>query len=344
MDVDSIQETAHSPYYGPWTPWTPWQTICQSGLTSWQTRTRTREVGETWSWRTHHENCDPLELPIAGTIWVTSVVDGPWQTASNTHPETQREYRTIVLAVAVSQLTPWKMAVLPTIHHGDRLHLDWAGLAEIPEVTAYRAALDGRPLEVDEYVLADDLAEGHHVVDLHLETTGGEQDYQVTFASAARFVAWFPQSVIELRLPKAGRPNGTKFAVTVANRSQDAVFVRPAVVGVPAGWKAVFLDETSAKIGAGRQRDFIMQVEAMTDTAIRRGPQPLAVEIRSIGREEGGEETACASCVLQVTGDSKTIDKIERLVVERNRRHRPLLNVDFVTARGAGRGRGRGHR
>lgn len=226
------------------------------------------------------------------------------------------------------------MAVLPTIYPGDRLHLDWRGLAKLAEVKSYAAELDGQPLEDEELVLGDELGEGHHAVDFHVDTGDGERRYQVAFATGARFVAWFPKPIVELKLPKAGRSNGAKLAVVVANRSRETVRVRPTVMGVPAGWKAVFLDESPTKLGAGREREFALQVEAMTDAAIRRVAQPLTVAIRASGLAEGAEETAVASCVLQVTGDAKTIAQIERECADRMKRHRPLLDIPSDDRRG----------
>ena len=331
MDVDSIQETGHTPYYGPWSPWSPWTTICRLGMVTWQTRERTREVGETWSRRTHHEECEPFEIAALYQTWLQVVSDGPWETVSQTSTATQREYRSVTLVtdVVVAAWNVWRVAVLPTIHRGDRLHLDWRGLSQLREVKSFRAEFDGQPLDRDEYILGDDLEEGHHAIDLHVETVDGPQDYQVGFATAARFVTWFPEPVAELRLPKPGRPNGTKLSVMVANRSLEAVQVRPTVVGVPAGWKAVFLDPSSSRLGAGRQREFTLQVEAMTDAAIRRDPQPLAIAVKAVGPDEGSDETACASAVLRVTGDDASIERIEKLSARRMKRHRPLLSVPF---------------
>jgi hypothetical protein len=333
MDVESIQETAHSPYYGPWSAWSPWRTICRQGIVRWQTRERTRQVGETWSRRTHHENCDPLELPIAGTIWLQSVVDGPWETVTNTWTATQREYRTVTLIVDILEATPWKMAVLPTMYLGDRVHLDWRALAQLSAVKSHRATFDGEPLEDDEFVPPGDLLQGHHVLDLDVETGGEARRFQIAFATAARFAAWFPEPHVELKLPKAGRSNGAKFAVMAVNNSPEEVHVRPTVDSVPAGWKAVFLDESPVKLAPGRQREFTVQVEAMTDAAIRQSPQPLTVGFRSIGIDDGLAETACATCVLQVTGDDKAIKGIEAASAERMKRHRPLLDIPIDASR-----------
>jgi hypothetical protein len=257
--------------------------------------------------------------------WLTVVSDGPWETVTQTSTATEREYRSVSLLRDVAAWQVFRMAVLPTIYQGDRLHLDWRELSELPEVSSIRAELDGQPLDGDEFILGDDIGQGHHTIDLHVDTADGLQDYQVTFATAARFVAWFPEPVVELRLPKPGRPNGTKLSVTVANRSLDVVQIRPSVVGVPAGWKAVFLEPSSTKLSAGRDREFILQVEAMTDAAIRHDPQPLTISVRTVGPDEGRDETVYASAVLRVIGNDDTIQRIEKASARRMKGHRPLL-------------------
>lgn len=327
MKVNGIEQTAHSPYYGPWSPWTPWQTICRRGFITWQTRSRTRQVGETWSWRTRNQDCSDIGLPPPFDVWLQSVTYGEWHTETQTTTATQREYRTISVLVHVGEWTKFALAVLPTLHKGDSLHIDWGFLAELPQVKAYSAAIDGERIDGGGFDLAVDLADGHHTIDIDVETEDGEHRYQVAYAAAARFVAWFAEPSVELKLPKKGGPNGAKLSLLAANRSADTILVRPTVESVPPGWKAVFLDEQPTKLGRGRETEFVLQVEAMTDAAIRSGPLPLTVAVRAIGREEGAEEVACASAILRLTGRAEQIAKVERASVERMRKHRPLVDA-----------------
>jgi hypothetical protein len=136
MKVNGIEETAHSPYYGPWSAWTSWQTICRRGLISWQTRSRTRQVGETWSWRTRNQDCFDIGLPPPFNVWGQVVTYGEWQTATQTTTSTQREYRTISLLDSIADWRKFKVAVLPTMFKGDRIHMDWRFLADVPQVKA----------------------------------------------------------------------------------------------------------------------------------------------------------------------------------------------------------------
>lgn len=327
MKVNGIEESAHTPYYGPWSPWTAWQTICTRGLVSWQTRTRTRQVGETWSRRTRDQDCFTLGLPPPFDVWLQSVTYGEWETVTQTTTATEREYRTLHLAATVAEWRDFLVAVLPTLYKGDRLHMDWRFLAEMQEVKSYSAAIDGETIDADTFDLNVDRVDGHHTIDINVETEAGEHRYQVAYAAAARFVAWFADPVVELKLPRKGGPNGGTLSLMVANRSTETILVRPTVESVPAGWKAVFLDEQPTKVGRGRETTFVLQVEAMTDAAIRSGPLPLTVAVRAVGRREGSEETACASCVLRLTGKPELIAQVERQSIERMRKHRPLLDA-----------------
>jgi hypothetical protein len=149
----------------------------------------------------------------------------------------------------------------------------------------------------------------------------------VAYAAAGRFIAWFDEPSVELKLPKKGAPNGAKLTVMAANRSTDTILLRPRVESVPPGWKAVFLDEQPTKVGGGRQAKFDLQIEAMTDAAMRSGPLPLTVAMRAVAREQGAEEVACASAVVRLTGEADLIAKVERASIDRMRKHRPLLDA-----------------
>jgi hypothetical protein len=327
MKVNGIEETAHSPYFGPWSAWTSWQTICTRGLVVWQTRTRTRQVGETWSRRTRNQDCTDIGLPPPFNVWLQSVTYGEWETVTQTTTATEREYRTLYLAAGIAKWREFIMAALPTLHLGDRLRMDWAFLAGIPQVKAYSAMFDGNPIEGDYFDLDVDMADGHHTIDLDVETDDGRHRYQVAYAAAARLAAWFAEPTVEIKLPRKGGPNGATVSLMVANRSSETILVRPVLESIPAGWKAVFLDEQPTKLARGRESEFVLQLEAMTDAAVRTGPLPVSVAVLAVGKEPGREERACASCVIRLTGDARTIAEIERKSIERMRRHQPLVDT-----------------
>lgn len=317
----------------PWGAWGPWlpparEKVAGEGTALIQVRRKYRRCRARYLERFVTAKCEYFDFGHVH-IWRTTSTYyrwrerfGPWEW------ETAEEMQWNDPPKA---LFPWRFAIAPPVIRGCPIRVLTSWIAKLDGVKSYKAFLDSERQVPDFRIETATMSPGVHFVDyvvsLADKTT---RTYQVTFSLIDKVDVWFSAPVKPLTVASSRKAHFSELTVCLRNNTDRLVTRQLEILGVPMGWRALFLESAVVSLLPGKTKRLRIGVELVDTTGIATEPLPFTVGIVPDGDPRRSAEPphrgSTATGYLQLRLGAGYRNKI----VEIERSRRALLRRDAV--------------